>query len=35
VHVTKADGTHVTVILDKNHDVLSVETSSGGPHHHH
>jgi uncharacterized membrane protein YkoI len=29
VHVTKTDGTHVTVILDKDYDVLSVET--GGP----
>jgi hypothetical protein len=28
-HVTKTDGTHVTVILDKDDNVLSVET--GGP----
>jgi uncharacterized membrane protein YkoI len=34
VHVTKTDGSRVTVILDKNYDVLSVETWSGGPHHH-
>jgi uncharacterized membrane protein YkoI len=34
VHVTKADGSHVTVILDKNYDVLAVETHDGhGPHH--
>jgi uncharacterized membrane protein YkoI len=34
VHVTKADGTHVEVILDKNYNVLSVETHDGrGPHH--
>jgi uncharacterized membrane protein YkoI len=26
VHVTKADGSHVTVILDKSYAVLSVET---------
>ena len=26
VHVTKADGTHVEVILDKDYNVLSVET---------
>jgi hypothetical protein len=31
VHVTKADGTHVKVILDKSFDVLEVET--GGPGH--
>lgn len=31
VHVTKTDGSHVTVILDKSFAVLSVET--GGPHH--
>jgi uncharacterized membrane protein YkoI len=30
VHVTKADGSHVTVILDGNDNVLSAET--GGPH---
>jgi hypothetical protein len=30
-HVTKADGTHVTVILDKAYNVLSVETHAGGP----
>src|SRR4051794_22286825 len=28
-HVTKTDGTHVTVILDKNYNVLATET--GGP----
>jgi len=28
-HVTKADGTHVTVILDKSYTVLSVETGHG------
>jgi uncharacterized membrane protein YkoI len=28
-HVTKTDGTHVTVILDKDYNVLAVET--GGP----
>ena len=34
VHVTKADGTHVEVILDKNYNVLSVEAHDGhGPHH--
>ena len=33
VHVTKADGSHVTVILDKSYNVLSVETHDGqGPH---
>jgi len=26
VHVTKTDGTHVTVILDKDYNVLTVET---------
>jgi uncharacterized membrane protein YkoI len=31
VHVTKADGSHVTVILDENYNVLSVETGHG-PH---
>src|SRR3954447_15838899 len=31
-HVTKADGSHVTVILDKDYNVLSVETGRGqGP----
>jgi uncharacterized membrane protein YkoI len=31
-HVTKADGTHVTVILDSSYVVLSVETGrAGGP----
>src|SRR4051794_32976339 len=31
-HVTKADGTHVTVILDKDSTVLTVETGHpGGP----
>ena len=29
VHVTKADGTHVKVILDKSYNVLSVETGRG------
>ena len=34
VHVTKTDGSHVTVILDKNDNVLSVETHDGhGTHH--
>ena len=28
-HVTKADGTHVTVILDKSYTVLAVETGHG------
>ena len=28
-HVTKADGTHVTVILDKAYNVLTVETHAG------
>jgi uncharacterized membrane protein YkoI len=33
VHVTNADGSHVTVILDKSYNVLSVETHRGdGPH---
>jgi uncharacterized membrane protein YkoI len=31
VHVTKADGSHVTVILDSDYAVLSVETHTGGP----
>ncbi len=32
VHVTKADGSHVTVILDKDYAVLSVEPGHGpGP----
>lgn len=31
VRVTKSDGTHVTVILDKSFSVLSVETHSFGP----
>jgi uncharacterized membrane protein YkoI len=30
-HVTKAGGTHVTVILDKDYAVLAVETGRGGP----
>jgi len=29
VHVTKTDGSHVTVILDKSYAVLTVETHSG------
>jgi len=29
VHVTKTDGTHVTVILDKDYNVLTVETGHG------
>src|SRR4051794_25749503 len=34
VHVTKTDGTHVTVILDKDYNVLTVETGGpGGPGH--
>jgi len=37
VHVTKTDGSHVTVILDKDYNVLTVETGHGpggpGPHH--
>ena len=33
VHVTKADGTHVEVILDKDYTVLAVDTPpGGGPH---
>ena len=32
VHVTKADGTHVSVILDKSFAVLSVETGGGFGH---
>jgi hypothetical protein len=34
-HVTKADGSHVTVILDKDYNVLAVETGHGpgGVHH--
>jgi uncharacterized membrane protein YkoI len=31
-HVTKADGTHVTVILDSSYTVLSVETGDGRGH---
>jgi hypothetical protein len=31
VHVTKTDGTHVKVILDKSYAVLSVETGGGHP----
>jgi uncharacterized membrane protein YkoI len=34
-HVTKADGTHVTVILDSAYNVLSVESGRGGPFGHH
>jgi uncharacterized membrane protein YkoI len=34
VHVTKTDGSHVTVILDKTYNVLSVETRSGDRDHH-
>ena len=30
-HVTKADGTHVEVILDKDYNVLAVETGRHGP----
>ena len=30
VHVTKSDGTHVEVILDKDDAVLAVETAPGG-----
>jgi uncharacterized membrane protein YkoI len=30
VHVTKADGSHVTVILDKDYNVLTVETGRAG-----
>jgi uncharacterized membrane protein YkoI len=32
VHVTKADGTHVKVILDKDYNVLAVETGHGFGH---
>ena len=32
VHVTKADGSHVVVILDKSYAVISVETQANGPH---
>jgi len=36
VHVTKTDGSHVTVILDKDFAVLAVETHAGhGPGDHH
>ena len=31
VHVTKADGSHVVVILDKDYAVLTVETQATGP----
>ena len=35
-HVTKADGSHVTVILDKSYTVLTVQTGGGrGGHGHH
>src|SRR3954453_18145637 len=35
-HVTKADGTHVEVILDKDYNVLAVQTGrNGGGHGHH
>ena len=34
-HVTKADGTHVTVILDKSYNVLAVETGHGPGGHDH
>ena len=34
-HVTKADGTHVTVILDNAYNVLSVEAGHGGRFDHH
>jgi uncharacterized membrane protein YkoI len=34
-HVTKADGSHMTVILDKDYNVLSVETGHAGGHHGH
>jgi hypothetical protein len=34
VHVTEADGTHVTVIIAKDDNVLGVEThGDGGPDH--
>jgi uncharacterized membrane protein YkoI len=32
VHVTKTDGTHVKVILDKDYNVLTVETGGPGGH---
>jgi uncharacterized membrane protein YkoI len=32
-HVTKADGTHVTVILDSSFNVLATEAGHGGPGH--
>ena len=32
VHVTKTDGSHVTVILDASYDVLAVETGPAGGH---
>ena len=35
VHVTKTDGTHVTVILDKDYNVLTVETGHGPGGFHH
>jgi hypothetical protein len=35
VHVTKTDGSHVTVILDKNYAVLTVGTRFGGSDHAH
>jgi hypothetical protein len=31
VHVTKADGSHVVVILDKSYAVLSTETQADHP----
>jgi uncharacterized membrane protein YkoI len=34
-HVTKADGTHATVILDKSYNVLAVETGHGPGGHDH
>jgi uncharacterized membrane protein YkoI len=34
-HVTKTDGSHVTVILDKAYNVLTVETGHAGVHGHH
>jgi hypothetical protein len=34
-HVIKSDGSHVTVILDKAYNVLTVETGRGGEHGHH
>ena len=34
VHVTKADGSHAVVILDKNYAVLTVESHADGPGHH-